>query len=48
MFVLSDGNTTPPTFNIDDATFIQCQKTFDSIDVTVIMVPASKTKKYAV
>ena len=48
MSVLLDGNTTPPKFNIGDATFIQCQETFDIIDVSVTMVPTSKTKKYAV
>ena len=42
MSVLSDGNTSPPKFNIGDAVFIQCQATFDIIDVTVTMVPTSK------
>ena len=48
MSVLSDGNTTPTKFNAGDAAFIQCQETFDIIDVTVTMVPTSKTKKYTV
>ena len=48
MSVLSDGNTTPTKFNAGDAAFIQCQETFDIVDVTVTMVPTSKTKKYTV
>ena len=43
MSVLSDGNSTPTKFNAGDAAFIQCQKTFDIFDVTVKMVPTSKT-----
>ena len=46
MSVLSDGNTTPTKFNAGDAGFIQCQKTFDILDVTVTMVNTSKIKKY--
>ena len=48
MSVLSDGNTTPPKFNIGDAAFIQYQETFDIIDVTLTMLLTSKTKKYTV
>ena len=48
MSVLLDGNSTPTKFNIGDPAFIQCQETFDIIDVTVTMVPTSKTKKYTV
>ena len=48
MSVLLDGNSTPTKFNAGDAAFIQCQETFDIIDVTVKMVPTSKTKKYTV
>ena len=39
MSVLLDGNTTPTKFNAGDAAFIQCQETFDIVDVTVKMVP---------
>ena len=48
MSVLSDGNSTPTKFNAGNAAFIQCQETFDIIDITVTMVPTSKTKKYTV
>ena len=48
MSMLSDGNTAPTKFNASDAAFIQCQETFDIIDVTVTIVPTSKTKKYTV
>ena len=48
MLVLLNGNTTPPKFNAGDAAYIQCQETFDVIDVTVTMVPTSKTKRYTV
>ena len=48
MSVLFDSNTTPPKFNAVDVSFIQCQEPFDIIDVMVMIVPTSKTKKYTV
>ena len=48
MSILSDGDITPIKFNAADAAFVQCQETFDITDITVIMVPTSKTKKYTV
>ena len=48
MSVLLDGNSTPTKFNAGDAAFIQCQETFDIIDITVKMVLTSKTKKYTI
>ena len=48
MSVLSGGNTSLPKFNAGDAVFIQCQETFDILDVKVTMVSTSKTKKYTI
>ena len=45
MSVLLDSENNPTKFDIGDSAFIQCQETFEILNVIVISLQTTKTKK---
>ena len=46
--VLSNKNDGPPTYDIGESVFIQCQSTYDIIPATIKMPPTSQSRQYTV